>query len=347
MSEAISSIEESVHVQLLSGEPAAHQATAERASRRHVSKRQPLSCLACRRYKLRCDRQVPCSTCVRYRRETQCRQNPAPPRKKHHGSASQRIRVSTDHGVVRQEDQFDDGTPPQTVDDSGQTNSHPQIAGYSANPALLAEPIAAAAANNIHLGRDEPRFQEFAERLTSLTSFVTGVIPTTTLPQLLAEISRRDSTTSLWRGLLDVPQQQQVWRKQLIAVLPSRAQCDLFVNYYFEHVNWIFQSVHEPSFRRDEAAFWNGGSENVDFIWLSLLFTTVSVSALYIPLQAPSLFGLPKESVRHLSHVWHQASQHALRAGDYEANPSLLQLQTFSVTQLYWYATDRIEALNS
>jgi hypothetical protein len=41
------------------------------------------------------------------------------------------------------------------------------------------------------------------------------------------------------------------------------------------------------------------------------------------------------------------SSRRALRAGDFEARPCLTQLQTFSVTQLYWYATNDIETLNS
>ena len=61
--------------------PAVSQNTNAVTLVRQVTKRQPLSCKACRQHKLRCDRQVPCGTCVRYHREAHCRQNPAPHRR--------------------------------------------------------------------------------------------------------------------------------------------------------------------------------------------------------------------------------------------------------------------------
>ena len=62
------------------------QTPETRPRRRGGSKRQPLSCLPCRRHKLRCDRHLPCGTCVRYCREIECRLNPAPPQKTTHRS---------------------------------------------------------------------------------------------------------------------------------------------------------------------------------------------------------------------------------------------------------------------
>ncbi|KAF4991692.1 hypothetical protein FGRMN_7665 [Fusarium graminum] len=87
--------------------------------------------------------------------------------------------------------------------------------------------------------------------------------------------------------------------------------------------------------------------DQVDLIWLSLLFTIISVSALYVPIEIIEVVGFPKDAIRHLAHLWHLSSQRALRAGKYEARPCLTQIQTFSVTQLYWYATNDIETLNS
>ena len=119
------------------------------------------------------------------------------------------------------------------------------------------------------------------------------------------------------------------------------------LNYFLEHINWIFQVVHEPSFRREYAQFWEQTMGQTNLIWTSLLFTILSVSALHVPLEAVDVVGFPRHAIRNLAHVWHMASLHALRAGDYEAKPCLVQLQTFSTTQLYWYATNQIEILNS
>lgn len=185
---------------------------------------------------------------------------------------------------------------------------------------------------------------ESLAKLLGLSSIMDG--PSTSLPQILAEANRVEQISSWW-DFLDPQNRKRLWRQQLSAVLPSRSQCDLLVNYYLEHINWIFQTIHVPSFRREYARFWDSDVHQVDLIWLSLLLTIISVSALYVPLETVEVVGCPRDSIRHLAHVWHLASQHALRAGDYEAWPCLTQLQTFSVTQLYWYATNNIETLNS
>ncbi|KAF7557379.1 hypothetical protein G7Z17_g738 [Cylindrodendrum hubeiense] len=67
------------------------QDSSNKPPRRGGGKRTPLSCLACRQHKLRCDRRVPCGTCIHYRREAQCHENPAPPRRRAAASAQQEI----------------------------------------------------------------------------------------------------------------------------------------------------------------------------------------------------------------------------------------------------------------
>jgi hypothetical protein len=190
---------------------------------------------------------------------------------------------------------------------------------------------------------------EFVEQLKLLSRLDIGSIPTTTLPLLLAQGCRKPQETHLlWKTLSDSQARTSVWKNQLTSILPTRSQCDLLANFYIEHINWLFQSIHVPSFRREYAQFWDDQLQQQQGLhWLSLLFTILSVSALYVPLESLGVVGFPAESIRPLAQVWHNASQHALRAGDYESKPSIRQLQTFSITQLYWYATNRLEILNS
>lgn len=137
------------------------------------------------------------------------------------------------------------------------------------------------------------------------------------------------------------------WKRVLVKLVPTRTQSDILLSYFIEHINWLFQTVHIPTFRREYALFWDGKIEEVNLIWMSLLFTIISLSALYIPVDAVELVGLEKDKIRKYAHIWHHASLQALQAGDYESKPTLTQLQTFSITQLYWYATNNIEILNS
>lgn len=176
----------------------------------------------------------------------------------------------------------------------------------------------------------------------------TTSIPVSSLPQLLAEVQSAGQPSGLWH-MMEGASRRRYWETQLRSALPSRSMCDLLLNYYLDHINWIFQITHVPSFRhRYEEEFWDVAPDReLDFIFAALVFTIISVSALYVPLGAVEIFGCPRESIRDLAHVWHRASHQALLAGDYEARPCVVQLQTFAITQFYWYATNGIGALNS
>ncbi|RVX67764.1 hypothetical protein B0A52_07887 [Exophiala mesophila] len=141
--------------------------------------------------------------------------------------------------------------------------------------------------------------------------------------------------------------QKLQWKKFLVKLLPTRTQCDILLTYFVEHINWVFQTVHIPSFRKEYSQFWDGSVDEVNLIWLSLLFTILSISGLYIPISAIEFVGIQGDSIRKLAHLWHHGSSQALQAGNFETNPCLTQLQTFTITQLYWYATNNIEILNS
>lgn len=301
------------------------QTPETRPRRRGGSKRQPLSCLPCRRHKLRCDRHLPCGTCVRYCREIECRLNPAPPQKTTH--RSQVIgALGPSQGAHRDADE----SPVPSVVTNGETV---QVA--------LSNPVTS------EKQQASDNLDGFVQHLKLLCSIDIGSIPSISLPLLLVQTCRRQDRGVLWKTVADSQFRRLLWKQQLAAMLPSRAQCDLLVNFYIEHINWIFQTLHVPSFRRAYSTFWDNDAGQDDFVYLSLLFTILSVSALYVPLEAGSAVGFPAEAIRPLAMAWHNVSQHALRAGDYESQPSIRQLQTFVITQLYWYATNQLDTLNS
>ncbi|PTB79080.1 hypothetical protein M440DRAFT_1460740 [Trichoderma longibrachiatum ATCC 18648] len=313
----------------MSESPVNHQNKPQRGGRK------PLSCLACRRHKLRCDRKVPCGTCIRYRRETLCRQNPAPPK-----------RGRNAHGANNHKG------------DVGQVDADVGSGPVDAGSEVVEEPDGSdrgsADRGTVHRQGDldkvpkgiEPQDTAFFLRTLGLDA-TTISIPVPSLPQLLAEVQSAGQPSGLWH-MMDGASRRRYWETQLRSALPSRSLCDLLLNYYLEHINWIFQITHEPSFRHKYEEFWDAAPDReLDLIFAALVFTILSVSALYVPLGAVEVFGCPRESIRHLAHVWHRASHQALLAGDYEARPCVVQLQTFSITQFYWYATNGIDTLNS
>ena len=309
---------------------------------RKPPKRQPLSCLPCRQHKLRCDRRIPCGTCSRYRREDVCRLHPAPLK----GRSRQQV---ADNSEARSLNLTE-------LD----TRSRPAVASTFRSP-HDAEASSAANQDTAQLV-GHVQMESAAQAMTSsLAAQISGIPhvqgyspvkpsdPTILFPQILPLLQLPSATLDPLTLLstTDRSNQRLHWKRLLVKLLPTRTQSDILFSYFVEHINWIFQTVHIPSFRKEYAQLWDGRIEDVDLIWLSLLFTIISLSALYVPINAVEFVGLQGDNVRQLAHLWHHASLQALQAGNYEAKPNLTQLQTFSVTQLYWYATNNIEILNS
>lgn len=173
-----------------------------RPHRRNGGKRTPLSCLACRQHKLRCDRRVPCGTCIRYRREAQCRENPAPTRRR--GAAAtvleqQRVEERLSYTGVAIGDSC------QGVH-SQESRPHSSDAGHAGRESGVHAIGPAGTAN-------QPVSQGFASlaRVIGHDVHMDGP-PSSSLPQILAEANRVQQHPSPWWSFLEPDYQRRVWR---------------------------------------------------------------------------------------------------------------------------------------
>jgi hypothetical protein len=121
----------------------------------------------------------------------------------------------------------------------------------------------------------------------------------------------------------------------------------MLVSYFFENINWIYQAIHAPSLRDQHGKFWANDVNDIDLNWLALLYIILCLGAVYIPSQMAEAVGFEASDLPSLHRRWYAASRQALHAGGYDSKPTLVQLQVFLLSQLYWYATKNIEALNS
>lgn len=277
------------------------------------STRRALSCLPCRRHKLKCDRHVPCHSCTRYRREDLCRKHPAPSSVLESSSFLPKPNAAS--------------MPP----------AHP-------SPPVHISPYAETSTTSYL-----PPVS--SSNSTTSTSATTTSTTTTTTTTTLAGTSVLSGSLPFLVSAGQPPVRQAevatFWKVQLTSFLPAQHHCDYLVQYYLDHLNWVHHPLHAPSFRAAYAAFWNTNVEDVSLLWLALLFTVLSCSAIYLPFHTARTAGLDPATIRLRAHQWHSASRQALDAGNYESRPSLIQIETFLATQLYWLATKNIEAMNS
>lgn len=346
----------------------------------HHVKRKALNCLPCRQHKLRCDRHVPCSNCRRSSREDLCRKHPAsaPGRdielpgahaRAQAGTLQVELTTSSNRHLPspissQQENHNETNMPALAVGAAGhqsrgqsQDQSQSQTAYNSSCIQQQPPPRSQLSpslnegtrrVSNIHMlqvydtlaqRKAQPRTDQRAEAIASTDASLLAPIDTAQMTAMSGALMLQWSLSS--------NDQELFWKRQLCGMLPTQSQCDVLSCYYFENINWIFQSIHVPSFRKQSTRFWSTNMDEVDLTWLSLLYTIISVSGLYFPLEATKIIGMESSKIRSLAHVWHSASRQALHAGNFETKPSLTQLQTFSVTQLYWLAMNKVEALNS
>ena len=287
--------------------------------------RQALSCLPCRRHKLKCDRRVPCQTCCRYGRADKCGQLPV----LHSISHSPLSR----RGMAAQ-------TPdtPLPHDHGSRTRLRPAKLNL---PGVITYPTRANQITNAD--------NEFLDsgHLTLLNRAPTKQqeCQSGLAVSLLPRIGSITSSSREMSGNCFHP--DSYWRVQLLATLPTRNQCDMLVSYFLENINWVHHAIHVPSFRKEYGQLWDTDTDSVDLSWLSLLFIVISESALFISSDVAQAIGLSPLNVRSLSHVWYTSSRQALHASGFESRPQLVHLQTFLVSQIYWLATKNVETMNS
>ncbi|KAJ9634999.1 hypothetical protein H2204_005954 [Knufia peltigerae] len=329
---------------------------------RHIPRRVPLSCDPCRKRKLKCDRAVPCSTCSRYNREDLCLLNPAPPRGKRINSHPKQRTQSQPQCTVEAHNAS------QTAGAAALERSSPQGLGnlssqvWSETPSYEITEFVA----DVPVTEERRGPGQSVEKVQAVTAaqplssshqqlFTAGDSSTSRsdgavnilFPQNLPLLQLSSGVDGSFMDSLIFSDNDMQWKKLLVKFLPTRTQADVLLSYFIEHINWLFQTVHVPTFRKEYSKFWDGEVKDVDLPWMSLLFTILSLSALYIPVDVAEVVGLRRDSIRKYSHIWHRACLQALQAGNYEGKPTLSQLQTFSITQLYWYATNNIETINS
>ena len=294
--------------------------SAKRKQSKQLPVRRTLSCLSCRIQKLKCNRGMPCESCIRRGLEEECRLHPASSADLNLSSrairqqrsiqkANQRLPLDLPYGFGSSTTDFRRShTVFSSKPDSGHLN-------HSAPSLILSSPTTSSGSGN------DGTNERHKPKLTS------------TLPQ---------SSLSWISPSVTISEQNEHLQHYFASQVPSRFQCDMLIAYYFEHIGWIYQSIHVPSFRADYSSYWAGDTKDADLIWLSLLFIILAVAGLHIPAHMRDVIVTSVAPER-----WFHLSRQALHAGNFESKPSLTALQTYIVSQLYLYATRDVEMLNS
>lgn len=333
-----------------------------------------LSCRRCRERKVRCDRTTPCRSCIRYGCAAECRPYRLLRRSTHNdplfhsniasnGGNGQR----TDSHFTGYQDQLElplnsnsDRPESQLISDPSQREAalnvtqqlsrsplnsregHAEVAMYQASSQIYPTPssdnIAGAPADDLR--RCAPK--ALPKHLLTITALQDQV----RLDSLTwGPDASPQAPTAAGFGVDLSPSEAIAWKVYLTSCLPLQSQCCVLVSYFFENIQWVYQAVHAPSFYEDQSTMWARIVGEVDLISLALYYVVLSLSALYIDTGTCEDIGLI--DVRKKAHWWFRLSRQCLQAGQYDSRPCLAQILVYLESQLYWYATKRVESLNS
>ncbi|OKL56410.1 hypothetical protein UA08_08054 [Talaromyces atroroseus] len=282
--------------------------------------RQTFSCLPCREHKVKCNRAIPCQSCERNGREFECLVNPPlyrggqPSRhRQRHPVLLSAVIASSENAVpLAQRNPEDAGLDMnydcQVHDQHDQGNADHVDSGLGS-------------ASNNGVWDDVDCLWDWgalsnqvlrANTFTDIRPSLPCVVPTSGLQH---EQPQSSSTTGRISSLLFEEPDECDWRRRLIDTLPTRSQCDFLTSYFFENINYVYQVLHAPSFRQQYTEYSAAKWKDVDFAWLSLLYSMLSLSILYIPPDLCIFLGFEEAEVKLLPRSWHLASRQCFCLG--------------------------------
>lgn len=302
--------------------------------------RRVLSCLPCREHKLKCDRRAPCEACSRHGRESRCQQHPSSAIHsliRRPSIVASTTRNSNEGQERHRSPSLGDGSHSQVITDR---TILVEERASSRNSASRTAPLSSLPKSG---PRQTLKWQgEDSPLQMSFIPLAFDILEITKRRHL--KITDIDDWTGTKFSSNGDPKEH--WQVLLSGMLPKRAFCTILIEFFFGNLNWIYRSIHVPSFMDEYESFWSKEVHEIELHWLALLFSLISSSAMSLTATICTAHGVKPRDVRQSGHRWYSASRQALIAGDWEAKPSLEALQAIMNLQHYLYATKKIETLN-
>ncbi|KAI0877985.1 hypothetical protein GGS24DRAFT_47409 [Hypoxylon argillaceum] len=218
--------------------------------------RKPISCEPCRHSKLRCDRQNPCTSCVRrkcvdscvYERPSGTPEQPEP------ASAAAPCQPQTEHSTA--EGIRIASTAPAPAGIAG-------IAGIADTAVTSDEQVNTSPADlRERRALTHERWEEVLQRPMNPDE------PSTFAPD--------DAVSHAASICFPFPSEPHLSTSDILALVPPAQSCDYLISQFFMYMSQFFPILHGPTFQKEYAAF-VGNPSTVDFSWLAVLFMLLSI----------------------------------------------------------------------
>jgi len=214
--------------------------------------RKPVSCVPCRRSKLKCDRQQPCASCKRRECVESCTYRRARP-------------------ITPNDPSPDAGSAPSPVSISSPIQQNPQIQ----DPLAPVDPdLGRILCNSIQAASATPQAHD---RLNDTHGQWDALLQRPMDQMCQSAPSPNDPFSSPGNLCFPFPFGPTVSRPEILAILPPAHCCDYLVAEYFTHLSPLFHILHGPTFQKQYNTFRQNPS-HADLSWIALLFAICSAT---------------------------------------------------------------------
>ncbi|KAH8820668.1 hypothetical protein F5884DRAFT_57514 [Xylogone sp. PMI_703] len=243
--------------------------------RKRSRARPMVSCLECRKKKLKCDRLQPCSACIKGRRVESCIfTSVAPPReeKRHRSNAETFLGTGGEGGAdkIKRSDSLDGRFALREGKGGVEVMDWDRMKGNGDGGAESLPPREIYAGRVIHRC-SHSRFQGPGDRMVMLDHFADAksfvaddfhdhvkVIPEmralTNELHAYQKLFQPRGKAALSSGVFDLDRKSLL--RHMLDILPPREQCDIAVTKYFNNWETLYRILHFATFHREYEIFW-------------------------------------------------------------------------------------------
>ncbi|KFY02436.1 hypothetical protein O988_02165 [Pseudogymnoascus sp. VKM F-3808] len=253
---------------------AAHADKGPAAARKRRRNRPPVSCNHCRIRKLKCNRVQPCGACAKSGDASTChyesRGNARDDQIVMDRSTKNALttRINKLEAILRSVMGSKDQTP--QSDDS----SHVEDQEFDGITESLGAMKVDKSNNTEYLGSSH-----WVSILAEIDEIRTFFVSNHEDYERNALMYKERSWEAKGRSGLLRGTGPKVSQEELVVQLPPKAIVDILVDRYFSVYAWTMPIIHEPTFRKEYAAYWDDPSQR-PIVWLGLLFAMLHLAEL-------------------------------------------------------------------
>ncbi|KII95904.1 hypothetical protein PLICRDRAFT_34850 [Plicaturopsis crispa FD-325 SS-3] len=301
---------------------------AERDGTVRITQRAPMSCIECTRRKTKCDRKVPCSSCIR----------------RSAGSTCTRERVLVKGTTIMGGETARDSGVPTTVqglleenrllrEQNAELRAAQELA-HKSNPrrseAVYENELErmAIAMNLLELGRDRPVSTLKGDSSSEGSPPSSGV--STKEPSPKPPVSPADAWPALQTEAAVLTANSRpnvVLRTPREALrLPSDSLSTFLVEFAVNDLGWLYMTVHGPTFLAEHSQYLvaKAHGQHCGSAWMAFYFSQLAIALHHIHPDVARRWGLPHNQVQ----IWFDTSLRCLYGANFMSEPDLRSVQT-------------------